>query len=154
VSAADRILDRLEHVRQTAPDRWLAKCPSHEDKTPSLSMRQLDDGRVLLYDFGGCSVEDILAAIGLELGDLFDQPRKHYSQRTRMRIPARDLLAIIDAEALTVGMIALQFRDGRQLSQEDWERLSVAIARIGRARDHGAPLRIDPRKTVYPPYAR
>ena len=52
-SPTERALDLLEDVRQTGLDQWMARCPSHEDKTPSLSIREGDDGRVLLHCFAG-----------------------------------------------------------------------------------------------------
>ena len=136
MSAASRLLEHLEGVKQTAPGRWIARCPAHEDRSPSLSIRELDDGRVLVYDFGGCEVGDVLAALGLGLSDLFEKPIGDQVAPTRGRVPARDLLALIDHEALTVGMIALQFRETRELSDEDWQRLATAASRIGKARDY------------------
>ena len=50
---------------------WLAKCPAHDDKSPSLSISQGDDDCVLLKCHGGCEVRDIVAALGMELSDLF-----------------------------------------------------------------------------------
>jgi len=91
VSAAERVLGRLAGVRQNAPGRWIARCPSHEDRSPSLSVRELEDGRVLLHDFAGCGVEDVLGALGLTLADLFEEPLAHSLPRTHTSIPARDL---------------------------------------------------------------
>jgi len=51
--SATPVLDRLDKVKQTGPDRWIACCPAHDDKSPSLAVRELDDGRILLHDFGG-----------------------------------------------------------------------------------------------------
>ncbi len=65
----ERLLARLEAVRRTGPDRWLARCPAHEDRRPSLSIREGDDGRVLIYDFAGCGAADVVAALGLDLAD-------------------------------------------------------------------------------------
>jgi hypothetical protein len=72
--AIERVLPRLPGLKQTGPQTWMAKCPAHEDRTPSLSVRLAGD-RVLLYCFAGCEVGDITAAIGLELRDLFDSVR-------------------------------------------------------------------------------
>jgi Toprim domain-containing protein len=33
---------------------WLARCPGHLDRTPSLSLRVSDDGRLLLHCFNNC----------------------------------------------------------------------------------------------------
>jgi hypothetical protein len=41
------LLDHLERVKQTGPGRWIARCPAHEDRSPSLSVRELEDGRLL-----------------------------------------------------------------------------------------------------------
>jgi len=74
----DELLARLESVRDTGPQRWVAKCPAHLDKTPSLSIRVAESGNVLLYDFGGCIADDICAAIGISIRDLFSRsaPRR------------------------------------------------------------------------------
>jgi hypothetical protein len=41
-----RLLDRLQGVKRTGPSRWIARCPAHEDRRPSLAVRELDDGRL------------------------------------------------------------------------------------------------------------
>jgi hypothetical protein len=136
MTPADRLLARLEGVQKAGPNRWKARCPSHHDRSPSLSICEQRDGKVWLHDFGGCAYGDVLAAVGLKPCDLFpDRPGYDFAPG-RSRISARDLLEVIDLEVLTVGMIALQLRETRQLSDEDWTRLSTAAARIGRARDH------------------
>ncbi len=71
MTAADRLLSLLDGVKRTAPGRWLACCPSHDDRHPSLSIRELDDGTLLLKDWAGCSVDQIVGALGLDLSDLF-----------------------------------------------------------------------------------
>ena len=68
--SVDRVLDRLERVRRSG-EGWLACCPAHDDREPSLSVAIGDDGRVLLTCFAGCSPEEILAKLGLEWADLF-----------------------------------------------------------------------------------
>ena len=132
------LLDRLESVRETGPSRWIAKCPSHDDSSPSLSIRELDDGRTLIHDFGGCHVSDVLAALGMEMTDLFPDRLGHHLPPTRSRIPASDLLRIIADEALTVGVIAGRFLDDREIDKDEWSRLSLAVRRIGEARSHAS----------------
>ena len=41
---------------------WIACCPAHRDRTPSLSIRE-SDGRVLIFCFGGCSQREVIAAL-------------------------------------------------------------------------------------------
>lgn len=134
---AAALIDRLERVRQTAPGRWLARCPAHQDKSPSLSIRELDDGRVLLHCFGGCEVGDVLVAVGLTMADLFPQrlPEHAYAP-SGSGIPARDLLQIISQETSIVAVIAADLLAKKDISAIDWQRLALAGSRIGKARDH------------------
>lgn len=48
-----------------------ARCPSHDDQKPSLSVARGDDGRALVYCFAGCSVYDVITALSLTVDDLF-----------------------------------------------------------------------------------
>jgi hypothetical protein len=52
-------------------DGWKARCPAHDDKTPSLSITAGDDGRTLLKCFAGCTTDSVCAALHLTLADLF-----------------------------------------------------------------------------------
>lgn len=49
---------------------WLARCPAHADRTPSLSIRDGRDGRVLLTCHAGCAAAAVLAAAGLAWRDV------------------------------------------------------------------------------------
>jgi putative DNA primase/helicase len=42
---------------------WTARCPAHEDRTPSLSIRDADDGKVLVRCHAGCDQEQVIAAL-------------------------------------------------------------------------------------------
>ncbi|MCB1033598.1 MAG: hypothetical protein KDD47_07170, partial [Acidobacteria bacterium] len=63
-------LQRLEKFREASPGQWRARCPAHEDSSPSLSIGTGDDGRILLYCFAGCPVEAVVSAAGLTMEDL------------------------------------------------------------------------------------
>jgi len=63
------LLGRLEGVRRAGAGSWMARCPAHPDRNPSLSIA-LRDGRVLLHCFAGCPPEAVLGAVGLTWKDL------------------------------------------------------------------------------------
>jgi len=141
MSAADTLLTRLERVKQTQAGQWIARCPAHTDKSPSLSIKQCDDGTILLHDFGGCSPSDILAAVGLELADLFPKrlkPRTPEERKTAREAFKRDswsaALGVLAREATIVEIAAHDLADNKPLSSEDHDRLLTAIARIGDAK--------------------
>ena len=70
----EEFLGRLERVKR-AGDGWVARCPSHEDRLASLSIGEGDDRRILVRCHAGCRPEEIVAALGLELRDLFADTR-------------------------------------------------------------------------------
>jgi hypothetical protein len=79
---AEDLIARLDAVRTTGPDRWIARCPAHLDRHPSLAIRGLKDGRTLLHCFAGCPVDSVVSALGLRLSDLFPpRPSDHSPQR-------------------------------------------------------------------------
>jgi putative DNA primase/helicase len=42
---------------------WMARCPAYDDRKPSLSIRDGDDGRVLVCCHAGCEQERVIAAL-------------------------------------------------------------------------------------------
>ena len=109
-----KLLDRLEKVRKTGLGRWIACCPAHDDHNPSLALRELDDGRVLLHCFAGCSAHEIVTGVGLELRDLFPSQEIGFDKGkpARRPFPATDILRCIATEALVV-MTSGEKRAGR-----------------------------------------
>ncbi|HKD64600.1 MAG TPA: AAA family ATPase [Candidatus Acidoferrales bacterium] len=65
------ILERLEGVRKSG-DGWVAKCPAHEDRNPSLSITERND-KTLLRCHANCTVESICGALQLSTSDLFNR---------------------------------------------------------------------------------
>jgi hypothetical protein len=77
-----RVLSRLNNVRKS-DDSWTACCPAHDDRHPSLSIGIGTEEQVLLHCHAGCSTESVLAAIGLEMKDLFPSSSATFSTRER-----------------------------------------------------------------------
>jgi hypothetical protein len=132
MTAAGRIIDRLDGVRETGPSRWIARCPAHEDRSPSLSIRELDDGRVLIHDFGGCETGDVLSAIGLGFRDLFDNTLAHHFPPFRGGLSARELLQVISHETTVAALLASEAQS-RPLTSEEQDRLANAASRLAKA---------------------
>lgn len=65
----DAILERIGGKKSGAG--WIGRCPAHHDRHASLSVGQGKDSRVLIHCHAGCSVEAVLAALGLEKRDLY-----------------------------------------------------------------------------------
>ena len=142
MSAAAKLLDRLEAVKQTGPGRWLARCPAHPDKSPSLTICETDQRMTLIHCFAGCEPGDVLAAIGLTMSDLFpEKSPRHSYPASHSSIPARDLLVILDHELTVAALILNDIVTRRSASEVQGQRLCLAAARVGKARDMATPAK-------------
>ena len=71
----DFILKKLNGIEKTGRG-FMALCPAHNDKNPSLSVSEGRDCRVLLHCHAGCNYRDILRALDLKPSEMFvhDEP--------------------------------------------------------------------------------
>ena len=72
--ALRRVLDRLDGVKR-AGSGYMARCPAHDDRNPSLSVKLGESGRVLLKCHAGCDYAAIAAALDLERPSAAPPPR-------------------------------------------------------------------------------
>jgi Domain of unknown function (DUF927) len=70
---SEEILSRIQGVKSSGsdPQQYVGLCPAHEDKRHSLSI-YVGEKQVLLYDHAGCSIEQVVSSMGIELADLWD----------------------------------------------------------------------------------
>jgi hypothetical protein len=129
---AHDLVARLSGVRKSSRDGWMAKCPAHPDKTPSLSVKAMSDGRTLLHCFGGCATGDVLAAIGLEFRDVMPARLGDFP-RARPGFTASDALRALALESSVVAIAASDLAQGRPMSVEDAQRIRIATGRIADA---------------------
>lgn len=120
----DVVLQRLDKVKAAGASKWKACCPAHDDRDPSLSIREADDGKVLLHCWAGCDTESIAAAIGLTIRDLFPGNNQHPVRRG----PSK---AAQQLEATVISIALEQLRQGKPLSSSDHERFELAKRRLG-----------------------
>jgi CHC2 zinc finger len=133
MTPAEKFVQRLSKVKGRNGS-WTACCPAHEDKSPSLSIRETEDGRVLVHCFGGCEVNEVLGAVGMDISDLFPERQDRFDGKTSRPVKpafyASDLLRIASFECLVVMIAAYDMRRGKKLSESDMDRLQVAQQRI------------------------
>lgn len=128
------LLSRLDKVKQTGKGRWIACCPAHQDRTPSMVVTEGDD-RLLLHCFAGCSVYDILAAVGMDATDLFpDMPWHHDNAEPKSkRFLPQDVLQCLSGEVMFLIMCAKDMAEGDSLTEGDRKRLKIAFNRLTNA---------------------
>jgi hypothetical protein len=130
---AEILLSRLDKVRQVAPRRWLACCPAHDDGSPSLSIRERDDGTVLWHCFAGCSGSDVLAATGLSVAELHGRMLTHRGEKARGSThwhASREALRSLYYEVLLVAVAAENIAKGVVFDDADRARIVEAAKKI------------------------
>lgn len=71
-----RPLDRIERALgpgRKAGGQRVFRCPAHADQSPSLAIRERQDGSLLLHCHAGCNTADVLDALGLSWADLYPE---------------------------------------------------------------------------------
>ena len=129
--SADILLSLLSKVKQTKPGSWLACCPAHDDKSPSLGIRETADGRVLVHCFAGCAVHEIVSAVGLDASDLFPpRTEQQFIKGERRPFPAADILRALIPEIWINYLCAQAILKDEVLLAVDRERLLLAASRF------------------------
>jgi hypothetical protein len=134
----ENLLSRLEKVKQTGGGRWLACCPAHEDKSPSLAIRETDEGKILIKCFAGCSIDEVLSAVGMGMEDLFPRQDRYnapHHKSERRPFPASDALRAVSFEALIVMAAGVSLLTGEPFTESERDRMTLAVCRIQAALD-------------------
>jgi hypothetical protein len=123
----ERLLARLERVKPSKPGSWIASCPTefhrYGDRSRGLSIREIDDGSVLLHCFGGCSTESVLTALGLTFNDLYPDKLEIGGKKPN-RISRHETY---DALIRDIRICAIAFNDlahGKIISPDDAKTIS------------------------------
>ena len=90
----NEILARLKNVKSAGDRKWQCSCPctynhAHNDKEQSLSVSIGNDGKILAYCHTGCSIDEIVGAIGCNLKDLMPEPSEDDRRRSFLEWIAR-----------------------------------------------------------------
>jgi len=133
MSAADKILGRLQRVKQTAYDKWAAACPLCQSKNGRpIAVRDMPDGRVLLHAFCGCDTGDVLNTLGLKLTDLFPERLGDFTP-VRRPFDAIQVLEAIAHEIRVAVIVASDIADAGWIDAEQASRLHLVAQRLNGA---------------------
>lgn len=130
--AVDLILAKLDGAREISANSYRSICPSCGGKNRSkFALRAEPDGRILLHCFSGCSIEQITAALGIDLADLMPEraPEAHRVDRIKKPWTARDVAKALELECGVAWLLLLDLADGRPMSASDRKRAGAAAQR-------------------------
>ncbi len=145
----DEFLPLLECVRPTSTG-WVARCPAHDDRRPSLSIHDGDRG-VLLRCWASCTPNEIAVAMGITMRDLFydadpDPRARRTPHTTPWRCHWRRTAADLEDHALTLWLRAesvLAFATDMQTrawTDDDFERAVQSVSQAYADRERGTFL--------------
>jgi hypothetical protein len=66
-------------------DGWMARCPAHEDRIPSLSIRDGDDAKLLVHCHAGCGQEQVISILRAHGLWASNRRRSHPTQRPNVQ---------------------------------------------------------------------
>ena len=90
-------LNLLTNVKANGRDHWQANCPCKSHKTPAKHLSiGLKENKILLTCFGSDTAEDICQALNLTLADLFIEPLKTPTSKSRNIAPQNKIVATYD----------------------------------------------------------
>lgn len=126
MSNFDTLLSKVHKLKKTGDSKWLACCPAHDDKSPSLSIKLADD-RILIHCFAGCDISAIVSALGLELSDLMSESKRHSRPNNkRPKFNKYELFDRIVEESAILIVAIRQIFNGTPLNDNDMARVVKA----------------------------
>lgn len=126
------LLSRLKKVRKNGKD-YLACCPAHQDKSPSLTIAEKADGKVLIHCFAGCSPAEIVAAVGMNLSELMPESLRHHGKKEPRPFNPYHVMAAL-ADDLTVALLlAKDVQRGIKLTESESLIMAKIIGRVSMA---------------------
>lgn len=129
----NNLLANLKQVKKTGRDSWKACCPAHDDRSPSMAVKVARSGAILLHCFAGCSVPEIMDAIGMDMGDLFPEPMDatvNVVRGNKHAFNARDAVAYMAKESLFVAACCVTLREQGALPEKDKDRIMEISGRL------------------------
>ena len=123
-----QILDKLDKVKSNGKNQWMACCPAHADRSPSLAISEPEPDYILMHCFAGCEVSEILNSLQMSLEDLYPDTDQHSfikSEPQHERYKARQVernYAENRTKYTTVLFYEQALKSGQKFSQEENEK--------------------------------
>ena len=130
----ETFLNRLHKVKSKGKNKWLALCPCHSEKTPSLAITD-DNGTVLMHCFGcGANAVEVAERVGVDLSELFPDGVT-YDKQQRKYFPADQVLDALKVESTALYMISKRMLKG-EMSEELKDEIYKSMCRLWAAEDY------------------
>ena len=127
-------LSKLHKVRPKGAGKWIACCPCHNDKSPSLAISD-DHGVILIHCFGcGANAVEVAETLGIDLSELFPDGVT-YEKQQRKYFPADQVLSALKVESAVLYLISKQMLEGTA-TKETKNEIYKSMCRLWAADDY------------------
>jgi hypothetical protein len=131
MSKINDLLSHLGRARKSGKNSWMCKCPSHEDRTASLAIKEESDGTILINCFAGCGALQVLNSIGLDYSILFPEGDE-LRRPSRMKISINEATRILERESWIIFQYGNSYQQGET---PDNTRLLEAVWNVNRVKE-------------------
>lgn len=121
-------LSRLSKVKNRGQDKWVACCPAHNDKNPSLYVTHAKSGKILYHCMSGCGQDEVIRSMGMSFADVGDG-----SQSVK---PYKPKEPTVDDYVIEIGKSMM--RRGERINRQDINRYKQAVLAIARRKGTAA----------------
>lgn len=122
----DDFITRFDKVKSTGSGKYIALCPAHPDKSPSLGIKQTDEGKILIHCFSGCDASSIVAAVGLDLSGLMPESSSYQKGAKPPRFNKHELFDRLAFESVILSLAIRQLLNGEAFSEHGLSRILLA----------------------------
>jgi hypothetical protein len=127
----DTVLGALSKPRKSGAGAWRARCPACGDKNSTkLSVRECDDGRVLIKCFAGCGIDEVLGAMGLQMTDLFPPRTENHFTRGIPVAMKREAIGQLKGDMNVVWIFLNDIARGNPLTDADRQKAGEYARRV------------------------
>jgi hypothetical protein len=97
-----------------------------------LSIRETDEGSVLIYCFGGCSINSIVDSIGLDIAELYPPRKKSGKEPKKISklFSSTQALQLLSKDSLLIILLGVDVIKGNPISQYDLDSCMKAVCNI------------------------
>jgi len=129
------LLSHLVGVREIRSGQFYARCPAHDDRSPSLSIHDTGD-KILIHCFAECKPDAVLAAIGLTFSDLYPEDKWKAAREAGISAGGQESSNRITVDPLELERTVLRVAESmlkrrEPLTVEDIARVQLAMERLG-----------------------
>lgn len=126
------ILSGLVKVKQTGNGKYIACCPVHSDKSPSLGITEKSDGIILMRCFGcGAGALEVCNSLGIDPANLFPPTDNvRYEKKVRGGFSAWQLLNVLRTDLIRLLVIANDLKKLNALPNDDRDFIAEIILRL------------------------